>query len=122
MRTFKEKSSRPATLVRRRAAPAVAAHARTSIQTVGAKRLASCACGGGCPNCGRKATLQTKLKVGPPDDIYEQEADRMAEVVIGMSQQRNNSQPHEHGSQVGDDKLILRKPGGQGSEKRANNR
>ncbi|MCP4132603.1 MAG: DUF4157 domain-containing protein [bacterium] len=34
---------------------------------------------------GAKAEVQTKLTVGSPDDVYEQEADRVAESVISMS-------------------------------------
>jgi len=33
-----------------------------------------CPCGGGCPRCG--GAIQAKLKIGEPNDVYEQEADR----------------------------------------------
>ncbi len=47
---------------------------------------ASCACGGGCPNCNSKKKfdgkiLQTKLQIGNSDDIYEVEADRVADQI-----------------------------------------
>jgi len=41
-----------------------------------------CACGGGCPRCQQKQALQTKLAVGQPGDVYEQEADRIADQVL----------------------------------------
>lgn len=44
-----------------------------------------CACGGGCPRCREKAAVQTKLEVGARGDRYEQEADRVAEEVMGMA-------------------------------------
>jgi Domain of unknown function (DUF4157) len=43
-----------------------------------------CACGGGCPRCQENLTLQTKLKIGEPGDVYEQEADRIADEVMQM--------------------------------------
>jgi hypothetical protein len=50
---------------------------------------ASCACGGSCPNCNsRKKTgtgiLQKKLQVGASDDVYEQEADSVADQILAM--------------------------------------
>jgi hypothetical protein len=52
-----------------------------------------CACGGAagmsgeCEECSKKQQLglQTKLKVNEPGDIYEQEADRVADQVTAMS-------------------------------------
>ena len=59
-----------------------------------------CQCDGGCPNCSSKNTgpnidstrhvLRTKLNVSKRGDIYEQEADRIAEHVIGMSSVDNS--------------------------------
>jgi Domain of unknown function (DUF4157) len=43
-----------------------------------------CACGGGCPRCQDNPTLQTKLKISEPGDVYEQEADRVADEVMRM--------------------------------------
>ena len=46
----------------------------------------TCPCGGGCPRCQREAegeeAIQTKLTVGPVDDQYELEADRIADRVM----------------------------------------
>lgn len=47
-------------------------------------RKTLCACGGGCPRCQGSLQLQAKLKIGQPDDKYEQEADRVAEQVMSM--------------------------------------
>lgn len=44
----------------------------------------ACACGGGCPRCHSKLPIQTKLAVSQPGDVYEQEADRVAEQVMRM--------------------------------------
>ncbi len=51
------------------------------------QRSPGCACGGSCPTCKdeeENIQIQTKLKVGAPDDKYEQEADRVAEMVVRM--------------------------------------
>ncbi|MCP4341224.1 MAG: DUF4157 domain-containing protein [Desulfobulbaceae bacterium] len=42
----------------------------------------SCACGGGCPQCHEGQWVQTKLKIGAPNDQYEQEADQVADQVM----------------------------------------
>lgn len=44
-------------------------------------RKTTCPCDGGCPRC---APIQTKLRIGEPDDEYEKEADRVAEQVMRM--------------------------------------
>src|SRR6266853_780175 len=46
------------------------------------RRKASCACGGGCPRCSEQRALQPKLRINMPGDLFEREADRMAEAVI----------------------------------------
>ena len=43
------------------------------------QQLHSCACGGGCPAC---LGVQAKLKVNPPGDRYEEEADKVADRVM----------------------------------------
>ena len=48
------------------------------------RRKSTCVCGGGCPRCKSQETIQSKLKVGAPNDIYEQEADRVAEQIMRM--------------------------------------
>ncbi len=44
----------------------------------------TCACGGGCPRCEGDMPIQAKLKIGAPNDKYEQEADRVADLVMRM--------------------------------------
>jgi hypothetical protein len=39
----------------------------------------SCACGGGCPRCNAESDIQRKISAGHSDDIYEREADRIAD-------------------------------------------
>lgn len=46
----------------------------------------SCVCGGGCPRCLSGQHLQAKLKVGAHNDIYEQEADQVADQVMRMAE------------------------------------
>ena len=47
------------------------------------RKGSSCACGGGCPKCKNKVVIQPRLKVGATNDKYEQEADRVAEQIVG---------------------------------------
>jgi hypothetical protein len=47
-------------------------------------RKSACACGGGCPRCERKLRIQPKLALSQPGDVYEQEADRVADEVMRM--------------------------------------
>ncbi len=69
------------------------AHTRSSAETAPAfdikaypstliHRKSSCPCGGGCPSCQSKLPIQAKLSVSQPGDIYEQEADRVADQVM----------------------------------------
>ena len=44
------------------------------------QRKPACACGGSCPRC--QAGPSTNLRIGEPDDRYEQEADRIATQVM----------------------------------------
>src|SRR5439155_12068474 len=58
------------------------------------QRKSACACGGGCPSCDQAAlqkTIQTKLKISTPGDAYEQEADRVADQVMRMSERRDTT-------------------------------
>ena len=61
------------------------------LQTAGASLILQrkCACGAGasgltgeCAECGKKLGLQTKLRINESGDVYEQEADRVAEQVL----------------------------------------
>lgn len=49
-----------------------------------------CSCGGTCASCSaiddEKKRIQAKLKIGPVNDVYEQEADRVADQVMRMSE------------------------------------
>jgi hypothetical protein len=45
------------------------------------QRKERCACGGGCPRCAEGMPFQAKLAVSQPGDVYEQEADRIADEV-----------------------------------------
>ena len=51
-----------------------------------------CACGGGCPKCAAKnddLKIQPKLRIGPANDFFEQEANRVAEhITQGGTQDR----------------------------------
>jgi hypothetical protein len=49
------------------------------------QRKSTCACGGRCPRCeSNHPHLQTRSAVSHPGDVYEQEADRIAQQVIDM--------------------------------------
>jgi outer membrane protein OmpA-like peptidoglycan-associated protein len=43
-----------------------------------------CACGGSCPRCRGRLPIQAKLVVSHPGDIYEHEADRVADEIMRM--------------------------------------
>ena len=72
--------------------------AHASAQPMLAARRASCACGGGCPRCRENYPLQAKLEVSQPGDALEQEADRVAEQVLRMSQPAHPDNPEAHKS------------------------
>jgi hypothetical protein len=57
-----------------------------------------CACGGECQKChqeklGKFHFVQPKLAVNPGGDVFEQEADRIAEEVVARPQQRSSTKP-----------------------------
>jgi hypothetical protein len=61
----------------------------TSNALTGERRIQrACACGGTCGDCNDKEdelqTIQTKLTISQPGDIYEQEANRVAEQIMRM--------------------------------------
>jgi len=69
------------------------------------QRKAHCACGGGCPRCAGKShnpNLQTRLAVSTPGDRYEQEADRVDQ-VLRMPEPDSQGRPglHPHSSHIG---------------------
>ncbi len=53
-----------------------------SVQAPIIQRKPICPCDGGCPRCA--GIIQPKLTIGQPNDIYEQEADRVADQVMRM--------------------------------------
>ncbi len=63
---------------------------QTNGQSVRGQIQRACTCGGSCSSCMQEhdiqGKLQTKVKLGDPHDKYEQEADRVAETVVWMSQ------------------------------------
>ncbi len=78
-----------------------------------------CACGSGktglqgsCPDCQRKQALglQARLEIGPVDDPLEQEADRVANEVLGRS--ANGASPLLAGAAVAPAMRLTPKPGG----------
>ncbi len=50
-----------------------------------------CPCDGGCPRCA--PIIQPKLIIGQPNDKYEQEADRVADEVMRMSEPEVQPKP-----------------------------
>jgi len=106
--------------------------AGSSPNIIALQSTASCACGGGCPRCQQNQNhrdIQTKLTVSTPGDVYEQEADRVAEQVTRMTASsdsalpvaravpnvarhswRRSSQPHDVPAWIDD---VLRSPGQQ---------
>ena len=50
------------------------------------QRKAHCACGGGCPRCAGEHRVEPKLAINTPGDLFEREADRIADAVIGMQE------------------------------------
>jgi len=63
--------------------PSAAVASDFSSQDIEIQRKPTCPCGGGCPKC--ELSIQPKLKINEPGDKYEQEADRVAEQVMRMS-------------------------------------
>jgi hypothetical protein len=53
-----------------------------SIPDVSIQLKPVCTWGGGCPRSQKAFLVQTKLKIGRPNDKYEQEVDRVADQVM----------------------------------------
>jgi hypothetical protein len=71
----------------------------------------ACPFGGACHAC--PARVQAKLKVGPEDDTYEQEADRVADLVLRIPDSNRPRTGPEIGTasiQEGEDELIQTAP------------
>lgn len=59
--------------------PGTAGASVFSSPDIAIQRKPSCPCGGGCPRC--RGVIQAKLMINEPGDIYEQEADRVADLA-----------------------------------------
>jgi len=68
------------------------------------QRKSICPCDGGCPRC--IPSIQASLKIGQPDDQYEQEADRVAERVMRMPDPVIQKQPLEEEEEELQAKLL----------------
>ncbi len=88
-----------------------------------------CSCGGSCSSCSGKEEelngIQTKLTIGSPNDVYEQEADRVAEQIMWMPEPSIQSEKHTNtgikvqklssydgGATVSDQDIKLNQSGG----------
>ena len=83
---------------------------RINRQSAGAQIQRACTCGS-CPRCpqGQNApNLQAKIKIGTPDDKYEQEADLVAEQVMQMPAPQVQQQIKPEGEE--EEKTVLTKP------------
>jgi Domain of unknown function (DUF4157) len=78
--------------------------AATSISGVTRPRIQrQCGCGGGCSTCGKKdetKRVQSQLTVGPAHDVYEQEADRVADSVMRMPETSTETETHGIGESI----------------------
>ena len=50
-------------------------------------------CKGSCSDYGNKSIIQPKLMIGPANDVYEQEADRIADNIVGLPDYRTYQPP-----------------------------
>jgi len=58
----------------------------------------------------KAGVIQAKLKISRPGDIYEQEADRLAEQVMRMVEPQVQRQPEEKEERKEEEELIQPKP------------
>lgn len=70
------------------------------------QRKPVCSCGGTCPKCRHDFGIQPKLKIGAPNDKYEQEADRVADQVMRMPEPKVQRQSLEEE----DDQIQAKSP------------
>jgi Domain of unknown function (DUF4157) len=87
MKSLATKPSATETVAARKAATAMPETSNRSFSTLSTYSPVlqrQCACGGGCPSCKDELGIQTKLKISEPGDMYEQEADRVADEVMRM--------------------------------------
>jgi Domain of unknown function (DUF4157) len=71
--------------------PAITPEFSDSINLLQKKSI--CPCDGQCPNC--SSDIQRKLKIGAPNDKYEQEANQMADRVMRMPEPMEQRQEDE---------------------------
>lgn len=71
------------------------------------QRKPACACGGSCPKCQSALSILPKLKIGAPNDKYEQEADHVADQVMRMPESSIQRQPE---TKEEDEETIQTKP------------
>lgn len=75
------------------------------------QRKSGCSCGGGCPSCKDELDdlhVQTKLEISAPGDQFEQEADRMAEQVMRISEPHHPTLPS---AEAHDSNTLVRRKG-----------
>jgi hypothetical protein len=78
-------------------APPVVAVSTTPGGSLLVQGKSGCACGGGCPRCEQEGQqIQPKLTVSTPGDVFEREADHVADQIMrmpdpGLQRQRNDS-------------------------------
>lgn len=70
-----------------------------------------CPCDGGCPRC--SGVIQPKLKIGQPNDKYEQEADFIADQVMRMPEPKQSSNQTPHSTSDLNSQIQSMKGGGQ---------
>ncbi|HKQ31492.1 MAG TPA: DUF4157 domain-containing protein, partial [Burkholderiales bacterium] len=78
---MKFQSTTPAATTPRKPPSAYAMPERSLANATVLSRSA-CACGGGCPRCRQQLPVQAKRRVSEPGDVYEREADRVADAVV----------------------------------------
>ncbi|MBW4671107.1 MAG: DUF4157 domain-containing protein [Cyanomargarita calcarea GSE-NOS-MK-12-04C] len=76
-----------------------------SLSTPKLQRKPSCACGGDCPRCQEAALLQTKPYISEPGDQYEQEAERIADLVMNTPPESQIDQTISNGDR-GQEEII----------------
>jgi hypothetical protein len=83
-------------------------HAEVPVQRTPSCSLSPTRCpfGGACHTC--SVPVQTKLKIGQPDDKYEREADRIADMVMSMPEPRVQRQVGPEAEE--EDETVQTKP------------
>ncbi len=82
MRTMAHKQTPQEASAKRTFRPRVGPSHRQALFAPGIQQKPFCPCDGGCPCC--RTAIQAKLILGQPGDTCEQEADRVADMVMKM--------------------------------------